>query len=186
MHELETPSAAPRPWYREPLVWMLWAIPGSAVLVGVVMLFVSISTYDGLVVDDYYKRGLEIGQRMDRDRQAAARSLAATVRFDTGEAASGAQTLQAQEALVDVTSQGWPTEEATIPALTMSHATRGGIDKHLRLRRVGTGRYQADLPRLEPGRWYLSLETGEWRLTGELNTPLSGSVTVNLATAASP
>ena len=42
-----------RPWHKEPYVWMLLAIPGSAVAMGVVLLNLATSTYDGLVSDDY-------------------------------------------------------------------------------------------------------------------------------------
>ena len=44
-------------WKREPLVWMLIAIPFSAVVMGVVMITLAIQSSSGLVVDDYYKKG---------------------------------------------------------------------------------------------------------------------------------
>ena len=47
-------------WYRMPLVWMLILIPGSAVIMGVVMIWLAISNEDGLVADDYYKQGKTI------------------------------------------------------------------------------------------------------------------------------
>jgi len=45
-----------RNWKREPLVWMLIAIPLSAVIMGVVMITLAIQSFSGLVVDDYYKK----------------------------------------------------------------------------------------------------------------------------------
>ena len=51
------PDILIRPWQREPMVWMLIAIPASSVLVGMVMLWLAIASYDGLVVDDYHQQG---------------------------------------------------------------------------------------------------------------------------------
>ena len=67
----------PRRWYQEPLVWMLIAIPGSAVVMGAVMLTLATSTYDGLVADDYYKRGLQINRSIAREKHAASHGIAA-------------------------------------------------------------------------------------------------------------
>ena len=71
------------PWYRQPLVWMLIAIPLSAVLAGMVTIFLAFTTDDGLVVDDYYKQGLAINRRIARDQTAARLQLAADIEIDT-------------------------------------------------------------------------------------------------------
>ena len=44
-----------KPWYREPMVWLVISIPAAAVIVGLSMLGYSIASYDGLVAD-YGKR----------------------------------------------------------------------------------------------------------------------------------
>ena len=54
-----------RPWFREPWVWLLIALPASAVLGGMVTIWIAVDSDDGLVVDDYYKRGLEINKKLD-------------------------------------------------------------------------------------------------------------------------
>ncbi len=58
-------------WYREPWPWIVMIAPAAAVLGGAVMLWLAISTYDGLVSDDYYKQGLAINQVLRRDERAA-------------------------------------------------------------------------------------------------------------------
>ena len=60
-----------RHWYNFPLVWMMISIPFSAVIMGVVMIWLAVDTNDGLVVDDYYKQGLEINGLISRDKKAA-------------------------------------------------------------------------------------------------------------------
>ena len=60
---------------------MVLAIPAAAVVVGVVMLVLANVTWDGLVVDDYYRRGLEINRSLARDAEASRLGLRASVAF---------------------------------------------------------------------------------------------------------
>ena len=73
----------PSTWYREPLVWLVIMIPFAAVVMGAVMLTLAVSTFDGLVTDDYYQKGLQINRSLERDALAASYEL-------TGEVALGA------------------------------------------------------------------------------------------------
>ena len=72
--------AQQKPWYVQPWVWLLIAVPATAVIVGMVLLYFAITTNDGLVVDDYYTRGKAINLDLARDRAAQAHRLEA--RFD--------------------------------------------------------------------------------------------------------
>ena len=42
----------PRPWYKEPWPWVAIAIPGAAVIMGVITLYLALSNPDYLVVDE--------------------------------------------------------------------------------------------------------------------------------------
>lgn len=148
------------PWYREPLVWLLILIPASAVVMGVVIVTLAVSTYDGLVEDDYYKRGLEINKSLARDQVAAWAGLRARLVFDQSAGRIGL-VLTGNESFV-------------APAhvrLAMFHATRSGLDKHLLLERIGSSEYSGEYLPLEPGGWQVQLEAGDWRLTGEHRAP---------------
>jgi hypothetical protein len=68
-----------RPWYAEPWVWLIIAIPLTAVIVGMITIYLAVSTSDGLVVDDYYKRGKAINVDLARDRAAARYELRAQI-----------------------------------------------------------------------------------------------------------
>lgn len=138
------------------MVWLIVAIPASAVLMGAIMLYLSISTYDGLVTDDYYQKGLQINRSKERDERALALGLSSVVAMD----ASGG----AVEVLLEGDS-GFVAPE--ILDMQLFHATRPGLDIHLRLRRLDGGRYVASRPELARGRWYLQLEADDWRLKGE-------------------
>lgn len=146
----------PPPWYRQPLVWMVIAIPLSSVVMGVVILVLSIATYDGLVTDDYYKKGLQINRSLERDAAAARFALASEV------------SLGAPGGVIDVLIEGTPNFQAPeVVDLQLFHATRPGLDRHIPMRRVAAGRYRSGRPDLAPGKWYLQLYADDWRLRGE-------------------
>ena len=104
-------------WKQEPLVWMIIAIPFSAVIMGVFMITLAIRSDTGLVIDDYYKHGKEINRVLFRDQKAYQLGLAGRVEIS----AQGAITIQldSEQALADY----WPLE------FKMIHATRPGLDQ---------------------------------------------------------
>jgi uncharacterized protein len=142
-------------WYRVPFVWFLIAIPATSVVVGFTMLGFAISSFDGLVVDDYYKRGKAINEVLDRERQAAEYGLNAVVELD-----DRAGLLHV--AIGATNALDWPDSLQ----MRFHHATRAGHDRDLVLRRTPGGGYAAALPDLAPGRWYVDIETPTWRLPG--------------------
>ena len=78
---MKNAGSGPNPWHREPLVWMVLAIPAAAVVAGAVMLVLANATWDGLVADDYYKRGLEINRSLARDEEAVRLGIHASLAF---------------------------------------------------------------------------------------------------------
>ena len=60
---------------------MVIAIPAAAVIAGAVMLVLANATWDGLVADDYYQRGMQINQSLARDSEAARLGLGAILAF---------------------------------------------------------------------------------------------------------
>ena len=141
-----------RPWYREPWPWILMAAPAAAVVAGAATLWIAVSTADGLVADDYYKRGLAINRVLALEENARRLGVHAHAEAYGGHlrvALSGA----APEALF----------------AQLVHATRAGFDQRLRLARAAPGVYEADLPPLAAGRWRVVLEDPrrEWRVVQE-------------------
>lgn len=148
-----------RPWYREPMVWFIIAIPLTSVFTGFTMLYLAESSKDGMVVDDYYRKGKEINMVLARDQAAARYGLRGGLRLDgTGQR---------------VTFE-FEAGRAELPAslrLRWLHATRAGFDHDQSLQRGADGRYQAAFPELVPGHWYVQLEAEDWRLQGSLRVP---------------
>lgn len=150
-----------RPWYREPWVWGLFAGPAAVVVAGFVTLWIAVRSDDGLVVEDYYKRGLAIHQVLDRERAALRRGVTAQVRLE-----EGGRSVAVELAVKD----GGPPAALVLKVI---HPTRAGFDQTLRLAPAGKGEFRGALSPPAPGRWVLSLEDdgGTWRLTGSLWYP---------------
>ena len=154
-------APSPHAWYRQPIMWLVVGVPLSAVLFGIVMISLAVSGKDGLVVDDYYKRGLEINRSLERDRFAAQLGLEARVKLEP----------ERRRVLVDLT---WPAPDSRPERIELSflHATREGQDRRILLRGDGRGRYSGDLPPLVAGRWYVRVATDRWRLQSAVKLPL--------------
>lgn len=166
-------SASPPPWFRQPLVWMIIGIPLSSVIMGVVIITLSVTSYDGLVADDYYKRGLQINRVLDRDLAATRDGLSAQLRL------GGAVT---RLELV-TTSAAFPAPAAV--GLDLSYSTRAGLDRRMQLVRAPDGSYAGPgLGALAPGRWYVQVAAADWRLTGSLVAPGGGHVSMTSAPVA--
>ena len=159
-----------RKWHQEPLVWMLLAIPLSSVLVGGIMLWLAVTNEDGLVANDYYKRGLEINRTLGRDAVAARHQVTAELGFigETGRITADVRAAPGFD---------YP------PALTLDihHAVKPGHDLRLELTRISDTVYAGPLPPLVPGRWHLVLHADDWRLLDPVVLPTES---VNLAFSA--
>ena len=160
-------ESGPDSWRRNPIVWMIIAIPLSSVLVGFVMLWFAITSYDGLVVDDYSQHGKEINLTLARDSFAVSHGIQARLELLPQ---SGILRLQ-----LSLTKQ-LPLAD-TLP-LNFIHRTRAGEDISITLQKTANGDYIAPLPVLKPANWIVQLETSEWRITGQ--APVPGSKIINL------
>ena len=76
---MQTSIDRARPWYREPWPWLLMAGPAIVVVAALVTAYLAVSSDDGVVADDYYKRGLVINRVLEREQRAAALGLGAVV-----------------------------------------------------------------------------------------------------------
>ena len=149
-----------RPWYREPIMWLVIAFPLTSVIVGFVSLALAIRSDDGMVEDDYYKQGMTINRVLARDKAAATQDLTGTVELDAAR----------HELLVRLTAR----QALTLPdniQIKLMHATRAGFDRSLVLPRQPDGTYRAPLPEFVPGHWAVQLTAQDWRLTGSLSMP---------------
>lgn len=147
------------PWHREPLVWMVLAIPAAAVVAGAVMLVLANATWDGLVADDYYRRGMQINRSLARDEEAARLGLAATVAFPA-------------PGRVEVhLSRPMEARDGDPPHLRFARAGRAGRDVEVDLRRSAHDAWRGEVPALPSGKWYAEIGTARWRLAAPVWMP---------------
>lgn len=150
-----------RPWYRQFWPWFLISIPATAVVGGLLVLFIAIKTQDGLVEDDYYKSGLVVNKDLSRDRRAT--DLGVNARLD----------MDLTRHRVSVVLEGRGT--GTLPALQLSlvHPTRSHHDISAVLSRGPDGRFTGSIAELPSGRWHMQIEPPamDWRLTGRISVP---------------
>jgi hypothetical protein len=128
--------------------------PAAAVLAGAATLWIAIASADGLVADDYYKRGLAINQVIHREEAAARYGVTARVDPSSGR--------------IRVRLEGAMRQPEAL-FVQLAHATRAGNDLRLRLAPAGANLYEAELPPLSAGRWRLLIEDPrhEWRVAGD-------------------
>jgi uncharacterized protein len=148
-----------KPWYREPWPWILMAGPAIVVVAGLSTAVIAVKTDDGLVSDDYYRRGLGINRVIAREERARALGLEASVQFD-----------ETRERVRVIVAPGAPLAEP--PRLTMTHATRAGLDQSVALRAIAPGVFEGVVRMPVQGVWGLRLEDakGTWRLSGRWRT----------------
>lgn len=154
--------ASAQPWYRERWPWILMAGPAIVVVAGLITAWLAVTSDDGLVVDDYYKRGLAINQTLGRTDAARRLGMQAELRLADGRVRAQLAAPPGPGALV----------------LRLVHPTRGGMDQSVSLAAVGAGIYEGRLRALQPGRWHVVLETRDWRLAGDWILPAADALTL--------
>jgi hypothetical protein len=137
-------------WYRHPWPWFLMIGPAIAVAAGCATLWLALRSDDGLVADDYYRRGLAVNHTLDRAARSAALGLSAEVTVDADGDCMVA--LHARDAL------------PAAVRLRLIHPTRAGHDRSVQLIVGSDRRYHGRVPGFSPGRWLVSVEGDDWRL----------------------
>lgn len=159
----EPPTPSPAPWYRHAWVWGLIAIPGSSVIVGIVMITLAASGPTDLVRDDYYKAGLAINQEF------GARERATELGIEVNLVDRGAAGL-----LVRVEAGAGVTDFGDGGALLgeLQHPTLAARDRSFELEGVAWGRWAATVERFEGVRTLrIAAPDGAWVVQREVRAP---------------
>ncbi len=162
MHSIQIRQPV-QPWYREPWPWLIMLGPAVVIVAGIITTVIAFRTSDGLVADDYYKQGLAMNKTLARDREASRRQLAASGAYVPPAADTSGK--------LRVMLTGDSAAAGTIQ-LRLAHPTRAGQDRLVTMKRLQAGVYEGalDVPvgnLTAGGRWLVTLEQDNWRLTGE-------------------
>lgn len=148
-------SPATVPWYRERWPWLLISGPAIVVVAALGTAWLAVTSDDGVVADDYYKRGLVINREIERAGRGEALRM-------------GAVLVLTPDGAVRLELSGAP--DATVPTevrVRFANATRAGLDRTVSLARVPDGTYAGRIEPLPNGRWHIAVETDAWRLPAQ-------------------
>jgi len=161
------PAAIVRPWYREPWPWILAAGPFIVVVAACYSAWLAVKSNDGLVTEDYYRKGLSANQTIERSEQAIRMGLVAAVRI-SGDNLS---------VRLEARDKGFVMPPTL--AVTISHPTRAGLDQSRVLVRNGD-LYSGEVRLPAAGHWLVLLEDerNTWRLMGNVILPANGETLI--------
>jgi hypothetical protein len=164
MDTLSLPNDTKRPWYREPMVWLIAGLPLTAVVAGLTTVWIAGSNPDPLVKEGYRKDGFTIQESLEVDRAAARLGIRATLAVDG-------------DTLVARLSGGLERPPARL-SVTLVHPTEATMDVEATLDAVGAGVYRVSLPPLPAGKRTVILESKEqgWRLRAPWTDPFAGQL----------
>lgn len=157
---MRPPREDTQPWYKQFWPWFLISLPLSVVIASLYTINLAIETNDGLVSDDYYKKGLGIHKDADSSARAKALGIVAELSYDGDTGAVGielAKPLQGEPAIL---------------TLTLAHPTLPNQDQTVQLVPVDERRYSGRIEPLNDANWQLEIqpENAAWRIKGRLNT----------------
>ncbi|MBR0564663.1 FixH family protein [Azoarcus sp. L1K30] len=155
------------PWYKQGWPWFLIALPATAVVAGTITLVIAIKSWDGLVVDDYYKEGKAIVRTIERTELAKQLGLTAQLK------------VRSNSVRVEVSASDLDNVPGAIH-LTISHPTQSGFDQMLTLRGQG-GVFEGAIAPLSTGRWLFQLEneSRNWRMNGTAYLPTETEIRID-------
>ena len=133
---------------------LLAAGPLAVVVASLGTAWIAVKSDDGLVAEDYYKRGLLINQKLRQSEPSAPLRLGATVRI----AANG--DIRARlEGLAES-----PSAAPLTIRLKLAQPAQLAASRTVILARDASGDYFGALGAQAPGRWIVGLESDTWRL----------------------
>jgi hypothetical protein len=142
-----------RPWHQQFWPWFLIMLPASVVVAALATMVIAFRGADDLVATQYYKDGLAINRRLEREEQAVALGISATIGIGAG--------------VADVTLSH-PQPPATLQ-LKLSHPLEADQDIAVILRLGPDSRYQGEVPEAVGERWHWALQPqsdAQWQLSG--------------------
>jgi len=141
--------------------------PFIVVIAGIVTAWLAITTSDGLVTDDYYKKGLAAGQTIAQSDRAKSLGVSAAVRVSS----------EVLTVRLKATDAGYALPATLL--VTVSHPTRAGLDQS-KVLKPGADGYSGQFRLPASGHWLVLIEdeSKSWRLMGNLVLPASGEMVI--------
>lgn len=144
-------------WYHHFWAWVLFGLPATVVVAALATVWIAVDGADSLVVDDYYKEGLAINRRFDRQAEASRLNMSADLQLANG--------------IVKITLRGDINPAAL--SLLLSHPMDAKLDQNLRVPKIKGNIYQVPVQLGPHPRWHWRIKpladtAQDWQLEGEL------------------
>lgn len=156
-------NTPPRPWWKEPMVWLVTGLPAIAVVASFTSYYLAARDPDPLLKSEYSKVGLAmVATASSPYKVAAALGVSARLASSNGQ--------------FELMLTG---RLATLPkqlSLSILHPSRENMDIHVLLAHAHDLTYIGAVPDMGSGKRTLVLEPEDrgWRITGQWMAPFSG------------
>ena len=158
---MRPPREDTKPWYKQFWPWFLISLPLSVVIASMYTINLAIQTNDGLVSDDYYKKGLAIHKDADSSAKAVSLGIAGNFSYDSD---TGAVAFELDKEI---------GQKLTGVSLMVAHPTVANQDQSVRLTPLDGRRFSGRVEPLNPANWHVEVrsEDKSWRIKGRLPVP---------------
>lgn len=142
-------------WYRNPWVWLIIALPMSAVIGGIATIIITNQHQPDMVVDDYYKQGKAINQELTLYNNAKTLNVSLE--------------LKVSEQRIEVRS----TTEYPALKVKMIHSTLANQDFDLVLTPNAKGSLSSSISSIMPGKWQIIIMPMDsaWKIKKDVALP---------------
>ncbi|MDT0594252.1 FixH family protein [Glaciecola petra] len=148
-----------KPWYKQFWPWFLIAIPLSSLIVGSQVIRLATDGTNSMVVDDYYKEGKSINERLDKIVNAQALNISTM--------------LQVEEGNIALTFLSGQPATGEALKLDFFHVTQANKDFNVFLTRDASGVYRNNEVFPIKGKWRLRLTPIDenWKIQKNIHLP---------------
>jgi hypothetical protein len=149
------------PWYKQFWPWFLIVVPIVTLGVGTTVITLAVTGEDSLVIDDYYKQGKAINNKLEKIKAAKALNLRTEISF--------------LDEKIELRFLSQDPNNGAALTLDFYHSTQSDKDFVINLTQRADGTYQAPIEQSLSGKWRVSLHPyhNEWKIQQDIALPQS-------------
>jgi hypothetical protein len=134
-----------------PVFWLMWALPGAAVVAGLTTLTIAVRSADRPLPEAYHWEGERLEADFARELAAVTLGVRVTLEITGGRCVAHLESSGGDPSALDV---------------LLTHGSDASYDRALRLPRVAPGEYAGACASPPAGRWWVSIDdaSGTWSL----------------------
>jgi uncharacterized protein len=134
-----------------PVFWLIWLLPGAAVVAGLATLAIALRGADHRLPPTYHWEGGGLDDDVARAQNAAGLGISLTLEVRDGECVATVRNLPAATSTIE---------------LELANGANAALDRHVTLQRTRPTELRAECEPLPRGRWWIDASDagGEWSL----------------------